>query len=110
MIRNLTPHALVLRGQDGQEVTVPPSGIVVRVAPIESLVGEIAMDGVAVPLIETMFGQIVGLPEPQEGTMYVVSSIVRAALPAGSRPDVLVPARLVRDAQGRVIAAAALSR
>jgi hypothetical protein len=61
------------------------------------LVGE--HDGL--PLYQAEFGEVEGLPEPAEGVLYVVSMLVRQAVP--ERTDVASPGELVRDEQGRVI-------
>jgi len=47
-----------------------------------------------VPLTRTTYGEVV------EGTLYVVSGLVRAAVP--ERTDVASPGELVRDALGVV--------
>ena len=96
---NLTPHAVVLRREDGSEVTLPPSGTVARVTTREVVVGEV--DGVTV--ISQEFGEVTGLPE--EGVPCVVSALVRTAVP-GRRgvysPDTGPSA--VRNEQGQVVA------
>lgn len=89
---NLTPHRVVVI--DGP--VIEPSGEVARVAQSYEQVGN---EG-GVPLFRTVLGQVEGLPDPQPGVMYVVSGMVRAALP--HRSDLASPGQLVRDDQGRV--------
>lgn len=90
---NLTPHAIVIVGGP----TLPPSGALARCATKSVPAGEFG--GVA--LSTTAYGAVEGLPEPAEGVLYVVSALVRAAVP--HRADVASPGDLVRDAAGAVI-------
>lgn len=91
---NLTPHAIKLN--DGTEV--PPSGTVARIA---SSYSEFNSDRVA----EVVFGEPVGLPEPEEGTLFIVSGLLASAL-KGVRSDLVSPATghpaAVRDESGRI--------
>lgn len=95
---NLTPHTVRLNG--GTEF--PPSGQVARVKArheLECWLSE-APDGAgelndeffrgAVPVYRTVFGQVEGLPEPAEDTMFIVSGMVAAA--CRGRDDVVCPA------------------
>jgi hypothetical protein len=92
MLTNLTPHAIVFT----TGLTVPPSGQVARCAQVSQPAGE--ADGV--PLFHTAYGAVEGLPEPVSGTLYIVSAMVRAAVP--HRQDVASPGDLVRDGEGKV--------
>ena len=108
-IINLTPHALNLMpaGPIGPVVTIPPSGQVARCAVDRVQVGTVTIDGISVPVNQTRFGEVSGLPDPQPNTIYVVSVIVAQAVP--DRWDVFIPDDAVRDDQGRVIGARALT-
>ena len=98
MIINLTPH--VIRLNDGREF--PPSGSIARVSTKREFVGwyHEGQDGTvtlddemlsdAIPIYKTVFGDVVGLPEPQNGTIYLVSGMVASA--CLDRMDVLSPA------------------
>jgi hypothetical protein len=108
---NLTPHAIVLRGPDG-DITVPPSGAVARVA---STPGPARVQaGVPVPIADPpRWGAVEGLPEPSSGVLYVVGTMVAAR--AGDRGDVVSPGTgpadgAVRDADGRIVAVTRLVR
>lgn len=91
---NLTPHAIVLNSGE----SFPPSGQLARVSatftPFEN--------GVC----EQVYGEIENLPSPTEGTRYIVSGLVLAAL-RGSRPDVVAPAtghpEVVRNEKGQIV-------
>lgn len=92
---NLTPHAIVVVRNEGN-ITIQPSGQIARCAQKSESAG--SFDGV--PLVTSEFGPVEGLPEPVMGTVYVVSALVRAAVP--NRRDVASPGDQVRDADGRV--------
>ncbi len=93
-IINLTPHAINVVTGTGT-VTLPPSGAVARCATASAPAGE--HEGIA--LARTTYGEVVGLPAPVAGTLFVVSALVRTAVP--HRADVASPGDLVRDAAGQ---------
>lgn len=104
---NLTPHALTLVSATGEHHVLPPSGTVARVASTPGTVE--AREGfpclVASP---TSFGEVTGLPAPAEGTVFVVSGMVGAALTGRGRSDVFCPGTgpndgAVRNEQGHII-------
>jgi len=100
---NLTPHDIVVVGDDGTEIRrYPASGQVARVGSRVEIVGE--LDGV--PVAKHQYGEVEGLPAPEPGTVYLVSLVVGQAL-AGTRDDLYgpdtSPAGAVRDAEGRII-------
>jgi len=100
---NLTPHVInvaVIDG-DGAMMTVPPSGDVARVASQATDAGHVKVDGEAISLSRTAFGDVQGLPAPEAGTIYVVSALVRGAVP--HRRDVASPGDLIRGADGQPI-------
>ncbi len=108
-IVNLTPHVLnfMPEGPDGPTVTIPPSGQVARCAVDRVQVDTVAVDGITVPVNQTQFGAVTGLPDPQPDTIYIVSAVVAQAVP--DRPDVFIVDDAVRDDQGRIIGARALA-
>lgn len=93
---NLTPHVINVI-LEGSALALPTSGQVARVSSKSEKVGEAA----GVPLFATTFGEVVDLPQPEEGVLYVVSAMVRAAL--SSRTDLASPGDPVRDGEGKVI-------
>lgn len=130
---NLTPHPLTVRLGEGYEKTLPPSGQVARVVEHESGQHEgLFLDlydldycggdtpGPAVP--QVAFGpEVEGLPpavplENEHGervrVYYVVSLLTALMLRAAGkmRPDILIPGKEVRDAQGRIVACQGLRR
>ncbi len=100
-IINLTPHALNIVTPSGT-VTVPPSGTVARCATASVAAGEHWVWGHgAIALHRTTYGEVQNLPEPVEGTLYIVSALVRAAVPG--RTDVASPGELVRGPDGQPV-------
>lgn len=103
---NLTPHAITIVDTEGQITrTIPPSGRVARVDTITTSDG--AVDGI--PVVELSTGQLrvehadgtTGeMPPWRSGVHYIVSTM---AADAECRPDLLTPAELLRDDQGRPI-------
>ena len=93
--KNLTPHSIceVTTGQ-----TIPPSGVVARVKSSTVKVAEHA----SAPIYTSTFGDIEGLPEPEAGTIYIVSSLALNAVPSDRR-DVVSPGNLQRDQEGNPI-------
>ena len=61
-----------------------------------------------VDIYENVYGEVTGLPEYQEGTYYVVSAMVRQALP--HRKDLLSPGQLIRNEAGQPIGCLGLVR
>jgi len=106
-IINLTPHELTLVGENDEVIgRIIPTGQVARVKTLATEVGQVTVDGHAVPIVSTVYGKIENLPEPQENTIYVVSIMVVNALGTGTRSDVVAPdtgpQSVVRDAQGQI--------
>lgn len=103
---NLTPHEVMIVDDDGNvKVTITPSGVVARARQTDEIVGEVMVDGQAVTLVESVFGEVEDLPEPTEGVAYIVSFITVSAARAHGRPtgDLLTTSGPVRDAEGRII-------
>ena len=103
-IVNLTPHPVTIEKKDGTQMVIKPSGIIPRAKQTEKAMGEI--DGV--PVIKMSFGEVENMPAPKANTIFVVSAITAQALKG--RYDVFVPARPIRDKQGRIIGCEALAR
>lgn len=101
-IINLTPHAITLVCGN-KTVDIQPSGQVARVSATAQQVGTITIDGFDFPVVKTVFGEVTGLPEPQDNTVYVVSTLVLSAVQG--RKDVVAPntGAAIRDSEGRVV-------
>lgn len=98
---NLCPHPVCVRHDDGTETVIPTSGNA-RIAVAYRDAAAVDLDGHAVRVIEGVYGNATGLPDPVTGHFYLVSHMVRMALP--SRRDLLSPADIVRDQQGNILA------
>lgn len=97
----------------GYTTTYPPSGTVAtveeKITPngdrfLENKV-EAYESGLQVPIVKREFGEVQGLPEPQPGILYLVSSMVLAAVP--DRKDVFAPdsgQSATRNEKGHVVA------
>ena len=97
-IINLTPHAITIDGIGNFE-----SQGLARVQAIRE-VAENTQNGIRI--IKQSFGEVEGLPTPQEGTIYIVSGMVLSAL-QGSRTDVFAPdtgADAIRNDKGHIVA------
>lgn len=101
-IVNLTPHSINFVTAEGEPLmTVAPSGQLARVTAKTVNTGEVTVGEVTLPVTGTTYGEVEGLPAPEEGTIYVVSSLVASRVP--DRPDVFIPNESVRDSAGRIV-------
>ena len=92
MIRNLTPHPVMVAGRTIPADPAGPARLAVTTVP--------AGEHEGIPLTRSVYGAPTGLPDPVEGTMLVVSQLVFNACP--DRQDMCVPAEVVRDADGNI--------
>lgn len=102
-IINLTPHEISIISESGEVVRrYPASGQIARAASTTEIIGE--LDGV--PVARQQFGEVSGLPDPEPGTVYLVSLVVGQAM-KGQRDDLYGPDTspdgAVRDDDGRII-------
>lgn len=100
-IINLTPHAInIVVAPGAPTLELPPSGLVARVT--ESMEEVVPSPlGKDCPVFRATYGEVEGLPAPLGGAVYVVSAMVRAAVP--NRKDVFSPGKLIRDENGQPI-------
>ena len=97
---NLTPHAITIP-TDAGNYEIQPSGEVARIETHHTPHLLITTDDGHRINIETVRqGAVLGLPERQPNTFYIVSSIVAQHV---NRRDVVSPGRLLRDENGTVI-------
>lgn len=94
MIINLTPHTIRV-----QDKTFEPSGTISRCREATLSVGEFE----GIKLIRRTYGSVIDLPDSQPDTLYIVSMLVREALP--ERTDLASPGTLIRDENGQIIGA-----
>jgi hypothetical protein len=86
-IINLTPHAINYINDEAEITIFPPSGDVARVEQVVNNVYYINN----MPVRSQAFGDITGLPDSKEDTLYIVSSIVLEACFKAGRMDVIAP-------------------
>jgi hypothetical protein len=86
-IVNLTKHDLTI-AVGGRDIVIPPSGQVATVTTSSVIVDILDVGGDAVPVYKTVFGDVVGLPDPQPDTIYIASTLVASR---AGRTDVLAP-------------------
>ena len=98
-IINLTPHTINILGEE----PIQSSGLV-RLAVTTEEAGLVA----GIRTTCSVFGDPVGLPEPTPGTFFIVSQIVKSALP--ERKDLLVPSEIVRNSEGQIVGCKSLGR
>ena len=98
-IVNCTPHAVTLMLKDGSQVIIPASNNLARCESRRATV--YAFDN-GVEVHRTEMGDVYGLPEPVEGTYYLVSLLVANKL-KGERDDLLVTDDTVRGEGGKII-------
>ena len=97
-IINKTPHQVYLLNEDRSILRVfPKSNGMIRVKEIVTDIGDI--DGI--PISSTEWGETSEVPEYVDGTYYIVSQLVKNALP--ERRDLLVPKGAVRDEKGNIM-------
>lgn len=102
---NLTPHSINFVDEFGEiKMIVKTSGSLARVTTKIVTVGFID----EIPVTTTEFGEVEGLPEPVDGVIYIVSSLVAQRVP--DRNDIFVPSESVRDGQGRIIGCRSLGK
>lgn len=111
---NLTSHTVVLYDDSGlidsTHVlgTWSPSGPMARLPERTVAIPPVDTDQGVMPTVGVTYGEgTQGLPEPADGTSYVVSRVLAAAL---TREDVYFPHGEVRDQNGRIIGCRALGR
>lgn len=124
---NLTPHDINIIGEDNViKYIIPPSGTIARCKtereitdygyiyiPINKPDSDnprtfIISNHVEVPITQTKFGEVEGLPEKKHKTIYIVSSLVAQA--CKDRNDVFIPDDIVRNEEGKIIGCRSLGR
>lgn len=103
---NLTPHVLNVVDDTGNTIlSVAPSGTVARVTTQQTVAFRLG----DIDVVRTVFGDVDGLPSPQDDVVYVVSTLVLQALKANGvvRNDVVAPDTspnsVVRNADGQIV-------
>lgn len=93
-IINLTPHSITIG-----DVTIHGTKTPAR---CDTITEPFDLPGCPVPVVRQSFGDVHGLPDPEAGTIYIVSMPVYQAV-GRSRNDVFVPGEQIRDETGGVV-------
>ena len=91
---NLTPHAVVIfNAQNEIVLTIPPSDQMARCAAVREVIDEVELaNNLHVPIKQITLGSLAHLPEPQEGTIFIVSlNAAKAAKLVGRVNDIVAP-------------------
>lgn len=106
-IINLTPHTVVI-ALDGNDttITIPPAlGPDGKPTPARVSTQQVPAGNVnGIPVVSTVYGDVVGLPDPKPDTIYIVSALVLGRV---ERPDVFAPdtgPTAIRDEKGNIVA------
>lgn len=114
---NLTPHALKIfheapfddNWESFHQTNSPWSGQTARCTEKRIAIGYIDTGTFpSIPVHRVSYGDITGLPEPEENTCYIVSMMIAQAMP--HRKDLYYPGELVRDKYGMIVGCIGLSQ
>ena len=107
-IINLTPHKINIVDEEGNVVKIFESSSEARAAQKDVEIG--TLEGI--PIVETEFGEPIGLPEYSQGTYYIVSAITAkaASLSGRNTRDLLLTSKTVRNSNGQIIGCQALAK
>lgn len=97
---NLTPHDITIQLPNGERITYPKSGQVVRVSQNNVQDKTSYLD---LPAYRVEYGEVTGLPPFEYGTTLIVSGLVLAAVK--DRPDLVAPlsdSTAIRNTQGQI--------
>ena len=100
---NLTPHQITLIRPDGSKIVLPKSNDPARVRMTTEVVGEVQ----GIPLKRTVYGEVMSLPAPRDGVVYVVSTLVLKRI--DMRQDLVAPMDVFRDDDGKPLGAQSLN-
>lgn len=112
-IINLTPHEITFYEKNiadhtmAKLLTVQPSGQLARVKS-KTVIVSLGLPGLPIPVTKTEYGEVEGLPAPEEGTIYIVSAMVAKHCP--DRNDVYITNESVRDENGRIVGCCSLGK
>lgn len=94
---NLTPHTVKFQLDDGTRVEFPSEGLA-RVDNLYSEPTSVEFNGKTMIVNSPVkYGPVQGLPEPEEGVVYIVSLIALTQPGVAGREDVVAPATGPKD-------------
>lgn len=102
-IINKVPHPIYILDEENRVIAqFPKSNGMIRLAQETTVIGEINK----IPITQTIFGKPEKLPPYKKGVFYIVSNLVKTALP--NRVDLLTPSNVVRNEEGTIIGSRSL--
>jgi hypothetical protein len=104
---NLTPHEVVIE-VGAQVLVLGVSGVVARIKDDTIPDGSISTDLGDIEVVRSRQGEVIDLPPPTSGVIYVVSRLV--AERCSDRSDLVYPAGTRRSEAGQVVACRWLGR
>jgi hypothetical protein len=107
MFVNMTPHPVNLLTTEGEEIATFPSKGTIRLDKFSIQIGSLNVNDHEVDLLFSAFNPSDDIPEPVEGTMFIVSALVANAYP--ERTDFVMVENTVRDDNGRIIGCTAFA-
>lgn len=108
---NLTPHAIMMVNGEGENIlTIEPSGNVARVTQSTEQLATVTIDGVVIPVTQNTYGELVNLPEEEDGVSLIVSAMVASAGEKLGRKDLFIPNETVRDEKGFIVGCKSLGK
>lgn len=110
-IVNLTPHTINVMKGDEVVAQLPSEGIA-RAEQKNIHVGCVEINDERIPILFSVFGVVVDLPEPEPDTYYVVSLATAQAAQRSNRTtrDLLITSKPVRNDAGQIIGCEAFSQ
>ena len=129
-IKNLTPHAiciftasqcveqkkgnyttLVLKEGEKPLLTIEPEKEIARVASKTIYTDPIEINGVSIPQAKVVFGEVEGLSNLEEDTLYIVSAITVNAFKSHGKDtkQLRLVADTIRNNQGQIVGALSLA-
>lgn len=108
---NLTPHAIVMVNGEGDTIlTIEPSGTVARVTQTTKQLETVTIDGIVIPVTQNSYGELVNLPEQEDGVSFIVSAMVASAGVELGRTDLFIPNETVRNDKGFIVGCKSLGK
>lgn len=108
IIKNGTPHAINVVDDNGNVIKVFQPDLESERLPRCTAHSVVVGDVDGIPISKTVYGEVQNLPEYEEGVLWIVSGLCRAAVP--DRTDLLSPGAQVRDKEGKIIGCKSLDR
>ena len=100
---NLTPHDLcIVNG--GRSVHLSVDGPAPRLEVLRESLGILQMENTEVGIVRSTMGKPLGLPDPQQGIILIVSALVAEHPVVAHRIDLAYPGEAIRE-NGKIVGA-----